>query len=141
MTRAHLLTYSLTGLLSLAGCSYKKHLGTVEHIDGSGRTRYDELKGGGFLRPGVIVIVSQTYGSNPPVVLTQASGAPIAPGLLGAPSQIAEAALIGRGLAKSGNSTTVVESSPPPAPIPDDPPKPPDWPPGHRPKPHGNHGR
>lgn len=129
----------LVGLLTacvgvfLCGCAQSRNIATVKHADGSGATHYRYIAAGGFFRPGVIVVVSETVGSNAPVVLTQASGAPMAPGLMGTPAAIAEAALIGRGLAKSGNETTVIRDDPAPGPI---------MPPTHTPRGEGHgHGQ
>lgn len=121
-------------VLLVSGCSYNKHLGRVPHLDGSGYTEYRVLAGGGVLRPGVIVIVSQTLGSNPPVVLTQANGPPMAPNLLGNATGAATGLLagyaIGRG-SDSGDTTTIIQGDPP-APM-MEPPKAPAKPPVHPP--------
>lgn len=109
----------------LCGCSYSRNLATVPHVDGSGSTSYRAIHAGGILRPGVIVVVSQTLGSNPPVVLVQASGPPAAPSLTGAAGMVATAAAFGAALGQDeGNQTTVIMDEPR-APMIDPPPKPP----------------
>ena len=125
-------------LCLLVGCSYNKPLGRVPHLDGSGYTEYRVMAGGGVLRPGVIVIVSQTLGSNPPVVLTQASGPPMAPNLLGNATGAATGLLAGYAIGRGsgdGDTTTIIQGEPP-APMmepPKAPPKPPVHPPNGRP--------
>lgn len=119
------IAWPLLFSLLLCGCSYSRKLATVHHVDGSGTTSYRAIHAGGILRPGVIVVVSQTLGSNPPVVLVQASGPPAAPSLTGAAGMVATAAAFGAALGRDegGNQTTVIMDEPRAPMI--DPPKPP----------------
>jgi hypothetical protein len=133
----------LLPLLALTGCmSYSREVANVKHVDGSGTTTYRAIHAGGILRPGVIVVVSQTLGSNPPIVLVQASGPPMTPALMGAAGTVGAAFALGAALKPDENTTTtVIEAAPtvvkppsvikPPAPTPV--PTPPNRPPGNRP--------
>lgn len=127
-------------LLAACGCSYSREIGKVKHLDGSGTTTYRAIHAGGLIRPGVIVVVSQTLGSNAPVVLVQASGPPAAPSLTGAAGLVAQAATFGAALNRGGGDDTTIivddERSPmmePPKMPPNPVVRPPSWPPGHRP--------
>lgn len=121
--------FCLILLSALCGCSYSKSLGRVQHPDGSGWTEYRTLSAGGITRPGVLVIISQTFGSNPPVVLTKAEGPPMAPNLLGNATGTAAGLFAGYAIGKDdgGGNTTIIQGDEPSPMI--EPPKPPKPPP------------
>ena len=125
-------------LLTAAGCSYNKPLGRVPHLNGSGYTEYRYISAGGIIRPGLGVIVAQTFGTNPPpAVLIQGQGPPMAPNLLGNATGAATGLLAGYALGRGsdGDTTTIIQGDPP-APMmdpPKAPPKPPVHPPNGRP--------
>lgn len=108
------MRYLILLLSLLTGCSYSKSLGRVQHPDGSGWTEYRTLSAGGITRPGVLVIISQTFGSNPPVVLTKAEGPPMAPNLLGNATGAAAGLFAGYAIGNddNGGNTTVIQSEP-----------------------------
>lgn len=100
--------------IMLSGCAFSRDIAKVKHFDGSGETTYRYIAAGGIFRPGVIVIVSQTIGSNAPAVLVQASGPPAAPSLLGGAGEIASAFVFGKALGdRENNNTTIIQGDPP----------------------------
>lgn len=124
--------------LLLCGCASSRNIATILHADGSGYTTYKYITAGGIIRPGVIVIVAETVGSNAPVVLTQASGSPILPSAVQMSGMVGAAATLGATLRpdEHNSSTTLntVETPSTPKPSPVRPPfGPPPW--------HGQHPR
>jgi hypothetical protein len=118
----NLITISLA---LLCGCAYTRTIAVVPHADGSGTNYYKYLVAGGIIRPGVIVVFTETIGSNAgPAVLTQGIGPPIAPSVTGAAGNVAAAAtLSGLWPDQSDNDSTTVIANPPHAPM-IDPPRP-----------------
>lgn len=126
----------LVSLAALTGCATSRDICVIKHADGSGETRYKYIAAGGIIRPGVIVVVCETVGSNAPVVLTQASGSPILPSVVQMSGVVGAAATLGGTLKPDethNSSTTVIQEqqrqTPPPVnPPPSRPPfGPPPW--------------
>jgi hypothetical protein len=122
----------LAPLLALCGCAISRDIATVQHEDGSGVTKYRYVAAGGIFRPGVIFVVSQTTGSNPPAILIQASGSPMAPSVLGAAGMVGAAAALGATLPDNDYNATTVIANEPHAPM-MEPPRMPPRPPAHPP--------
>lgn len=128
--------------LLLCGCSYTKPLARVPHLDGSGYTEYRVVAAGGALRPGVIVVVAQTVGSNAPVILTQANGPPMLPNLFGNATGAAAGLFAGYAIGHDdheGGNTTVIQGDPREGPIVPPVPNPSSRPPFGPPPWHGQH--
>lgn len=140
----------LAPIALLVGCRSSGTIATIQHADGSGYTRYDYVAVGGGARPGTMIVVAQTVGSNAPVVLSNASGPPVVPAALGGAANIATGAtLAGLWPDRDENVTTVIQGEPrapmmePPTRPPRPPARPPNstWPPGHRPYSDRPHNR
>lgn len=133
-----MMKFAALVLLALCGCSYVKPLQRVMHPDGTNYTQFFYIRGGGALGPGLGAIVYHSTGGNPPAVLVQGTGPPMAPNLLGNATGAATGLLagyaIGRG-SSDGDTTTIIQGDPP-APMmepPKAPPQPPVHPPNGRP--------
>lgn len=121
-------------MLLFCGCAISRDIVTIPHVDGSGSTRYKYIAAGGVIRPGIIVVVQETIGSNQPVVLSQANGTPLAPAVFGVAGNVGTALALGSTWPENQEnvSTTVVQpaniSIPnPPRADPIFPPGPPPW--------------
>ena len=137
-------------LLIGGGCSYSKPLLSLPHADGSGVTHYRAIHVGGVLRPGVVVVVQETVGTNAPCVLTTAHGTPLAPAVFGVAGNVGAALALGSTLrpdeSHNSSSTTVIQGKPsegpmglPGPPGPPGPSGPPSRPPFGPPPWHGSH--
>lgn len=106
------LSFLFVLCLSLFGCATSRDIVIIPHADGSGYTRYKYIAAGGIIRPGVIMVVAETIGSNAPVVMTQASGSPILPSAVQMSGFIGAAATLGathKPDETHNSSTTVIQ--------------------------------
>lgn len=93
-------------IATLCGC---KTTGTIAipRVDGSGTNYYHYAGVGGVIRPGIMIVFSES-GSNGPPVLAQGVGSPIAPSILGVAANVGSGLALGSTLRPDEESTTTV---------------------------------
>lgn len=116
-------------LLLLCGCSYSKP------IKG---TNLRAIHVGGVLRPGVVLVVDDSGGTNAPTIFTQASGPAVLGNMLGTATGAAAGFFAGYAVGENSSDTTTVIQGDPHAPMIEPPkPSPPSRPPFGPPPWHG----